>query len=460
MRTLALIVCLGLVAGACSRSDDDSGSSAPAGDATTTTGGAKGQAVDFGTLKNVCQPGDAKGATAQGVTDDSIRVATFSDRGFSGRPGLNQELFDSGEVFVEWCNDAGGINGRKLVLDERDTQLTNYQARMVESCRDDFVMVGGGAVFDNTGVEDRLECMLLDVPGFVVTPEARGADLLVSPLPNPPGWILIGDYKWLGKKYPESTEHIGVLTGDLQTTVKVANDDKAALEDMGWDIVYQDTYPAVGVATWSPYVQALKDRGVRGLVWVGEPEGLAKFEIEAQNAGLELDWIRASTNHYDQGVIDIAGPALKNTYVYTGFAPFEDAKDNPAVQQYLDLFEEYKPDAKTKAVLGLQSWSAWLLFAQLARDCGSDLTRRCIYDKGQQVHEWTAGGLHAASDPGNKKGSGCYMLMRVTPEGFKKVKIDTNQGIFNCGQKNLFFVEEGSDAGVKLEDVGRSLDDL
>jgi hypothetical protein len=52
------------------------------------------------------------------------------------------------------------------------------------------------------------------------------------------------------------------------------------------------------------------------------------------------------------------------------------------------------------------------------------------------------------------------MLMQVTPEGFKKVKIDANQGIFNCGQKNLFFVEEGSDAGVKLKDVGRSLDDL
>jgi hypothetical protein len=435
MRAVALVVCLGLVATACSRSDDDSGSSAPAGDETTTTGAAKGQAVDFGTLKNVCQPGDAKGATAQGVTDDSIRVATFSDRGFSGRPGLNQELFDSGEVFVKWCNEAGGINGRKIVLDERDTQLTNYQARMVE-------------------------CMLLDIPGFVVTPEARGADLLVSPLPNPPGWILIGDYKWLGKKFPASTKHIGVLTGDLQTTVKVANDDRTALEDMGWDIVYQDTYPAAGVSSWTPYVQALKDRGVRGLVWVGEPEGLAKFEIEARNVGLDLDWIRASANQYDQSVIDIAGPALESTYMYSGFVPFEDAKDSPAVQQYLDLFKRYKPDAKTKALLGLQSWSAWLLFAQLARDCGSDLTRRCMYDKGQQVHEWTAGGLHAASDPGNQKGSGCYLVLQATPEGFKKMKIDTNEGIFNCSQKNLFFVKEGSDAGVKLEDVGKSLDDL
>jgi hypothetical protein len=118
-RALAVVVCIGLVAAACSRSDDGSESSEPTNDSTTATTAAKGGAVDFGTLKNVCQPGDAKGATEQGVTDDSIRIATFSDPGFAGRPGLNQELFDSAEVFAAWCNDAGGINGREIVVDKR-----------------------------------------------------------------------------------------------------------------------------------------------------------------------------------------------------------------------------------------------------------------------------------------------------------------------------------------------------
>jgi hypothetical protein len=331
---------------------------------------------------------------------------------------------------------------------------------MVESCRDDFLLVGGGAVFDNQGVRTRLECTLLDIPGYVVTPEARGADLIVHPLPSPPGYIQIGDYKILGKRFPESTKHVGMLTGDIQTTVKVANDDREALEHMDWDVVYFDTYPAVGVSSWTPYVQALKDRGVKGLVFVGEPEGFAKFMIEARNVGLTFDWVRSSPNMNDPNVVEIAGPALVNTYVWSGTAPFEDAKENPAIQQYLDLFEKYKPNAKTRALLGVQSWSAWLLFAQLARECGSELTRRCIYDEGKKVHEWTGGGLHAASDPGANTGSGCYLILQATADGFKKVKIDTNDGIYNCGPKNTYFVEEGSDAGVKLEDVGKTIDDL
>ena len=66
-------------------------------------------------------------------------------------------------------------------------------------------MVGGGAVFDDTGVKDRLECMLPDIAGFVVTPVARGSDLLIQPLPNPPG--VLADRRpaaWLGEEVPRA----------------------------------------------------------------------------------------------------------------------------------------------------------------------------------------------------------------------------------------------------------------
>ncbi len=455
MRAAAVVVCIGLVAVSCSRESSGDGSAE-----TTAPSGAAAAAADFGTLKNVCQPGDASGATAQGVTDDSIRVATFSDRGFAGRPGLNQELFDSAEVFAKWCNDAGGINGRELVVDERDAALTNYQARMVESCQQDFFIVGGGAVFDNTGVKDRLECMLPDIPGFVVTPEARGSDLLVQPLPNPPGALQIGDLRWLDQRFPDSTEHVASLTGDLPTTVKVANDDREGAESLGWKFVYTDVYPAAGNVSWAPYVQALKDKGVRALMWVGEPEGLAKLEQAMADANYSVDWIRSPPNHNDPTLVEVAGPALKNTYVWSSFVPFEDAEDEPAMQQYLDLFEKYKPDAKTTAYLGLQSWSAWLLFAQAARDCGSDLTRTCVYNNAKNIHDWTGGGLHARTDPGANTGSGCFVMLRATPQGFVRADIDPNDGIYNCSKKNAYFVEEGSDEGVKLEDVGKTLKDL
>ncbi len=454
LRIAALVVCVVLVAAACGRSDDKSSPPPSTGGGPTATGS------DFGTLKNVCQAGKASGATAQGVTNDSIHVATFSDRGFAGRPGLNQELFDSGEVFTKWCNDLGGINGRKLVLDERDAALTEYRARIVDSCQTDFFMVGGGAVFDDTGVKDRLECMLPDIAGFVVTSVARGSDLLIQPLPNPPGAVQTGDLHWFAKHFPESTQHVGMLTGDIATTVKVSKDDRQAIEHLGWKVVYSDQYPAAGVSSWTPYVQGLKDRGVQALMWTGEPEGLAKLELAMADANYSVDWIRTPPNHNDKNLIDVAGAALKNTYVWSSFAPFESAKSTPALQKYLDLFAKYAPNAKTKAYLGLQSWSAWLLFAQAARECGSDLTRTCVYNNAKKVHEWTGGGLHARTDPGANSGGACFDLLKATPQGFTLVNIDPNDGIYNCGKANAYFVKEGSDDGVKLADVGKTMQDL
>jgi hypothetical protein len=295
-RWIVLVCVAALVAAGCSRGDDDT-----ARDASTTTSTAATSATDgsFGTLKDLCGPGDATGATAQGVTDDAIKIATFSDVGFAGRPGLDQELFDTAKVFTEWCNAAGGINGRKLEVHERDAALTNYQARIIDSCREDFFMVGGGAVFDDSGVKDRLECLLPDIAGYVVTPEARSADLLVQPLPNPFDNQTVGEFRWLGKKYPQSTEKVGVLAADIATTAAVGKAQTQGVDTLDWKVVYTDKYPATGVADWSPYVQGLKDKGVRGLIWIGEPENLAKLEQAMTNANYKVDWIRADTNHYD-----------------------------------------------------------------------------------------------------------------------------------------------------------------
>src|SRR5207342_3168039 len=118
-------VALVLVAGACSRSDDKGSGS---GSTSSTTGGTSGaKSADFGDLKDVCQGG----------TPTEIKIATLSDPGFVGRPGLNQELFDTADVFAAWCNDRGGINGRTIAVDKLDAALTNTKAQMTTACAQD-----------------------------------------------------------------------------------------------------------------------------------------------------------------------------------------------------------------------------------------------------------------------------------------------------------------------------------
>ena len=123
---IAAVAALGL--GACGRSSGGGGG---------TTGGSAGPSTkasastatagpgDFGSLKKICGPGNAKGATERGVTDTEIHIGVTADPGAAAAPGLEQEFFDTADGFSKWCNAAGGINGRKIVVDKLDAKLFN-----------------------------------------------------------------------------------------------------------------------------------------------------------------------------------------------------------------------------------------------------------------------------------------------------------------------------------------------
>lgn len=460
MRVFGSVVLAGaLVLSACGRSDSESSATT-----TTASGGASSptaSSADFGTLEDVCQPGNGGGATAPGVTSDTIKVATFSDTGSTVRPGLTQELFDAADVFSEWCNDHGGINGRKIEVLEEDAALFDVPARVTHACQQDaFFIVGGGAAFDDTGEQARLKCMLPSVPAYVATPTARGADLVVQPIPNPNTGMGYGQFRWLAKEFPKSVEHLGVLTAQTPTTEIISAQTQEAAEALGFETVYSDKYPAIGNASYTPYVSAMKDKGVRGLIFTGEPATLAAIEQTMQELDYRPDWIAGAANLYDAQLVEIGGSAVSDTYIVTTFPPFETASENPALRQYLDLFEEYRPDGKSNALLGAQGFSGWLLFAQAAKECGADLTRRCVWDNLQKVHSWTGGGLHAETDPAGGKPSECYALIEATPEGFELVDIPTTSGIYNCSPDNTYTFEKSYGEGLTLEDVGVSMRDL
>ena len=456
-RLIGVVTALALLGSACGRGDQQE--SGPRATAATTSPSGDGSA-DFGTLREVCGPGNPRGAPAPGVTPNEIRIATFGDAGASFRPGLNQELFDAAEVFVAWCNDLGGINGRRITLHKRDAALFNVKPEMAKSCAEDFMMVGGGAVFDADGVRDRLSCLLPDIAGFVVNPEARGADLLVQPVPNALETVSVGDLVWLAERFPRSVSRVGVLSGDLPATKVVAEQNREAAESRGMKIVYDDRYPSAGAASWVPYAEAIKSARVRGLIWVGEPENLSKFLRALANSGYELDWVRADPNHYDRKLIDLDPEVARNVFIRSVYVPFERADRNPATRRYLELFERYKPDGKARAYLGLQAMSAWLLFAQAAKACGDDLTRRCVFEKAAAVDDWTGGGLHARQNPASGEASECFMMLEATPQGFRAPDVRPNEGIFRCDDDAVYRLRGSYPKGVTLADVGRSFDEL
>ncbi|HEX5614851.1 MAG TPA: ABC transporter substrate-binding protein [Acidimicrobiia bacterium] len=433
---MAFVVALALVLAACGR-DDETTPADDDGDTTTTAAPSDAPGA-FGDLGELCGPApdDATLAdTDTGVTAESIQISTFSDPGFAGRPGLNQELFDTAEAFAAWCNDAGGINGRTIDLKLRDAALVEYKNRVIEACDEgDFMMVGGGAVFDDTGQEDRLACGLPTIAGYVVTAVASEADLTYQPVPNPVEQLPVGDLRWIEEQFPESVDNVGIFTGSLETTVTVARRYQEGIEQLGWNVVYNEQYNPAGEPTWRPMAEAMRAAGVEGLVYVGEPVNQAALLKAMADIGYEPQWVRSDANHYDSLLITEGGAAVNNVFVRGVFHPFLDetlAAENPATQQFLDIMGEYAPDGKI-ANLGIQGFSSWLLFAAAAKECGADLTRDCVWEELGGFTDWTGGGLHAPQDVGGKNAGECFVLYEGTPDGFVLPDIDATDGVYAC----------------------------
>lgn len=454
-RVVALLCALALLASSCSRSGSNtttaSGSSQSSGGGSSSASSAGSDtalaAGGFGDLAKVCQAGDAKGATDKGVTDTEIRVGTVTDKGAEARPELNREMYDAAVAFAKWCNEKGGILGRKLVIDDRDAKLFEYQQRITESCDADLSLVGGGAAVDDDPDGNREKCGLPNLPGYVVSPTARNGGLQVSAVPSPVYKLNTGSYPLMDKVAPGSLQAYGVLWAPLPAVKVVADADVEGVQLVGGKVVYNAQYNLLGESNWAPFIQDMKSKGVRMLEFVGEPGNLEALQKAMDVAGWHPDVTILSTNFYDSKYLAEVGASAPNTWIRTAFTPFEMAGDNKATQDYLDLMKQYNPSGKI-AQLGSQALSAFLLFAKSATACGSNLTRTCLVDQAKKVTTWTGGGLHAETNPGGDVPAACLALITIKDGKFTYDRAATQptQGIFNCDPKNI--TELKNDYGV------------
>jgi hypothetical protein len=148
-------------------------------------------------------------------------------------------------------------------------------------------------------------------------------------------------------------------------------------------------------------------------------------------------------NFYDQPFVETAGDIAQNSHVRIQYTPFELADQNQATADYLRLIEEYNPGGKV-AQLGAQALSAYLLFAQAAAACGSELTRACLLEQAGSVEEWTGGGLHAPQDLVTRAPSPCFLFLDPTADGFvynEELTAPTD-GLFNCEPDNVIDLPE------------------
>lgn len=431
-KALLATLAMAVAAGGCTARnvDEVSAREEDGGVAPTPESNSNGEAAAmFGEIESPCGEGDYTVEPSEaGKGTDKLYIGVPNDRTTSFRSGLNKELWDTSVAFAAWCNEQGGIGGLPIELLDLDAALGNVDGVMTTACREAFMMVGGGQVQDNLQFSGKAEsdfhlCGMADIPGFAVSPEKTGSNGQVQPLPNPAEDTQSIQMRALKKVDPEASKKIAEVWGDIPAMHAIRNQHIAAIEAADIELAGSFSYPAMGLTDWTPLAQQIIDSGATAITFTGEPTNLGSLIAKLREQGWE-GVVAAEANLYDPVYPELAGAAnAQDSFIRTAFHPFEEADLWPAVQQYNEILDTYAPDHKQNAMLGMQSFSAWLLFAVAANECAESndglLTRTCVLKAADAIEDWTAGGLHAPSQPG-RSGEGrpiCENMLDVDENG-------------------------------------------
>ena len=441
----AVLAVAGLLAVGCGRSSSSTPGGGPSGSATSASASASASANsvgkgDFGSEKKVCAPGPATGASGRGIVGKTIHLGVLADPGAAAAPGLEQEFFDTADAFTKWCNTAGGINGYQLVVDKLDAKLFNGGQQVIAACQKDFMLVGGGNALDATDVKPRLACKLGQVPAYTVSPEASSAGLQVSPSASFPTKYPVGSLRLLALAFPDTQQALGIAGSNLASLTPQGLRAQQAFQELGYKVTTVQPRPAL-VDNYRPWIEQMKGSGAK-----------ADFEITAQdatpifnainNVGWNPAFVLFAQTFYSSKSVQAANAvsSFPPSYVNLYNLPFELANEFPVVQQAKDIMQASmaKPSYTNFTALGFSSWVLW---AQAATACGTNLTQDCILQKAGSLPAYDAGGLFAPVDtnPKTHQPTNCVIMMRLTKTGFVYDKAVTkpNNGVYNCGSNNL-----------------------
>ena len=134
----------------------------------------------------------------------------------------------------------------------------------------------------------------------------------------------------------------------------------------GFNFVYSNPTDVL-VQNWGPIVSALQDKGVE---WITDITTLTEMEHLLQamsDAGLRPTVVDLGQQYYDESLP--GKPGTDGALVLTNTVPFEEADRSPALQVYLRWLKKASPRTPP-TTLGVQAFSAGLLFAQAAERVG------------------------------------------------------------------------------------------
>ncbi len=394
-----------------------------------------------------------------GVTGNTIRIAVIADVDNPARPGLFQGSVNGVNAFAKFVNANGGLaGGRKVQVDFIDSKLSSDEARnaLVQACQQDFAIVGTTALFMNniqpmtscvdkagkaTGLPDvpvlqteiEHQCSPISFPVIVV-----GLDCATKDAAEKRVTVSAGPPKYFTKRN-KGLHGPFLLAGDLKSTVNSGLPIVKVNGDYG---IKSDGEPKVSglspQAAYTPIVQDIKAKGSTYAQNLVDYKADVFLRKEAQTQGVNTVKVwDCALQCYDRRLLSEGGSAVEGQYVSLFFVPFEDAKQNKSVDNYLKNVGKDNADG-----FGAQAWTAGLFFRDVANnvvkaDGNNGLTRARFLEEAAKVHDFTADGMLGPTDVGGRKVSGCGVILQVKKGKFVRVTPSKKGTVACSGTKTV-----------------------
>lgn len=372
------------------------------------------------------------GATDVGVTETTITVGTIAT--LTGpQPGLFRGAAQGAQACALRANSNGGLFGRTIQVKVGDDQANENQVRSLADsfAKEVFAFVGSFTLFDGA-MAPALDAGVPDM-GVTLQPGRNKHPNNFAPQPNAPGWQT-GGLTYLKKKFPDAAQAVGFLGADLAPTQNEGI--KAVLRELGYKIVYDQTYGAT-TQDFTAQVFRMRSDGVRFLIMTGDTASYARVLQAADQQGFELDVFNPISNAYDPKYLKLAGSLAEGTIIYATHALFlgEDSGTVPEVDEYRTWLSRIDPNA-TPDVFGLYGWTSCQMFVDAAREVGPNLTREALLAQLGTLTEYDARGLIAPNNPAEKRPPECYVMLQL--KGSTWERLDTPPGGFRCDGSYLY----------------------
>ena len=419
-------------------------------------------ALAAGAQTTTSSGGSSSSTNEVGLSPKEMKLAVIADVENSLSPGLFKKSVDAMQAWAKVVNQAGGIAGRKVVIDFYDSKLNPTETRngIIKACTNDFAMVGGEALF-MSNVDDMVGCK--DATGATTgLPDVPGLALDVSQKCSPVTWQNSGDATFCATRdqnpqtytaqqgeflyYTKVNKDLhGVWT--LPSDLKATHDSEIPIFQAGVNLGikkdgqgFYDVSARAQQSELTPIIQVVKQNN-SNWVYNGQSANIAALlrkEAIIQGANSVKVWA-CNIGCYATDFLDAAtGDGEGETSGITMLPFYTEWQNNPTLKKLVNAAGGIQ-NVNSSSV---SSWIAAILFQDAATKAAAKgaLTRKSLMEALASEHNFDANGITGPFDVGAHKPPLCYVM--TTVKNGKWVRTYPKQvGKFDCNPKNLVTIK-------------------